>query len=330
MQEMIEKLKESFLLNNNDYRNDVENFIKYLDTQEHGASFHNKFTLAGMSTKGILESLHYYVNIGQFKKKETARKYMSAIGQLFEYILANTNIENTDLKSQLGAPSNRVDSYVGQYSDYINNCDDLLEKEPNSMLCNNEVISLLQWCNDEIDKSLYDTIDSNERIGFKRLVAAMCIKLMLFLGITYRVARAITFSDLDIERGTIQINNFLIRLPMGMQRQFSTYKKYFAEKGYNVDSGYLFVNIEGEQWGEKTSASSMPTFLKTQLGQTSITSVIKYGVKQLVMSGMSDNIIIKLTGISREILNDCLEPENKDVFIYINEKIIKTPIYKDL
>ena len=330
MKERIEKLKESFLLNNNDYRNDVENFIKYLDTQEHGASFYSKFTLAGMSTEGILESLRHYVNIGQFKKKETARKYMSAIGQLFEYILANTNIENSDLKNQLGAPSNRVDSYVGKYSDYINNCDELLEKVPNPMLDNNEVLSLLQWCNDEIDKSLYNTIDGNERLGFKRLVAAMCIKLMLFLGITYRVARAITFNDLDIERGTIQINNFLIRLPMGMQRQFSTYKKYFAEKGYNVVSGYLFVTIEGEQWGEKTSASSMPTILKTQLGQTSITSVVKYGVKQLVISGMSDNIIIKLTGISREILNDCLEPENKDIFKYINEKIIKTPIYQDL
>ncbi|SHL55497.1 hypothetical protein SAMN02745136_05166 [Anaerocolumna jejuensis DSM 15929] len=330
MNELIESLKESFLLVNNDYRNDVENFVKYLDTQEQGASFYSKYTLAGMSTNGILDSLKYYVKIGQFKKKETARKYMSAIGQLFEYILANTDIENTDLKNQLGAPSNRVDSYVGQYSEYINNCDELLEKESNSILKPNEVELLLNWCNDEIDKNLFDVSDNNERIGFKRMVAAICIKLMLFVGITYRVARAITFNDLDIERGTIKINNFLIRLPMGLQRQLNIYKKLLKDRGYNVDTGFLFITIEGEQWGEKTSGSSIPTFLKTQLRQTSITSVIKYGVKQLVISGVSDNVIIKLTGISREILNDCLEPENDDTFSYINEKIIKTPIYKNL
>lgn len=131
MRSEIETLKSNFIEKNNDYKNDVENFIKYLDTQEDGASFYSKFTLAGMSTKGILDSLKYYVSIGKFKKKETARKYMSAIGQLFEYILENTDLENTDLRNQLGAPSNRLDSYLKQYNDYINNCDELLEKESN-------------------------------------------------------------------------------------------------------------------------------------------------------------------------------------------------------
>lgn len=56
-----------------DYKNDINNFINFLETQEEGASFYNRYTLAGMSTKGILESLDYYVSIGQFKKKKLQR-----------------------------------------------------------------------------------------------------------------------------------------------------------------------------------------------------------------------------------------------------------------
>jgi len=325
-------LKDDFLKLNSDYKNDIDNFVNYLDTQEHGASFYSRFTLAGMSTKGILDSLKYYVSIGQFKKKETARKYMSAIGQLFEFILENTDIENTDLRNQLGAPTNRSDSYNGKYSEYINNCDELLEKESNCMLNDADVRHLLDWCNTEIDKNLFDGKSIVDGIGFKRMVAAMCIKMMLFLGITYRVARNIMIADLDTERGTIKINEYIIRLPLEMNRQLKRYREAFEEKGFDMENGFVFVSIDGKQWGEKTTASSIPSFLKTQLQQTSITSVVKYGIKQLVIAGMSDNAIIKLTGASREILNDCLQPndEEDDIYMYINEKVIKTPIYKYL
>lgn len=164
------------------------------------------------------------------------------------------------------------------------------------------------------------------------MVAAMCIKLTLFLGITYKVARMITFSDLDIERGTIKINDYIIRLPLEMNRQFKAYKRVFEIKNYNVVDGYIFITIEERQWGEKTTSSGIPNFLKTQLDQTSITSIVKYGVKQLIIAGISDNVIVRLTGISKEILNDCLQPvdDEDDIYMYINERVIKSPIYKYL
>lgn len=327
----IELLKEKFLIkNNNYYRNDVENFIKYIETQEAGASFYSKFTLQGMSTKGILESLKHYVNIGQFQKKETARKYISAIGQLFEYILSQTDIENTDLKNQLGSPSNRKDSYLGQCTEYINNCEELLEKESVSMITKEQAEHLLDWCNSEINNFIDSNAEQNERIGFKRLVAAICIKLMLFLGIAYRVARVLRFNDLDVVNNTIMINGYMIRLPLMLSKQLRSYKKILAEKKFDTNDGFLFITLDGTQWGEKTFSSSIPTYLKSQLGQTNITSIIKYGVKQLILNGMSDNVIIKLTGISKEILSDCLEPSDTDSFAYINAKIINTPIYRYL
>jgi hypothetical protein len=154
---------------------------------------------------------------------------------------------------------------------------------------------------------------------------------MLFIGITYRVARVLKFSDLEMENNTLIVNGYTVRLPLKLSKQFKQYKELFRKKGFNVENGFLFLTLEGEQWGEKTSSSSIPTFLKSLLGQTSITCIIKYGVKQLILSDMSDNVIIKLTGISREILNDCSEPlDDDDFYSYINAKIVKTKIYKYL
>jgi hypothetical protein len=233
--------------------------------------------------------------------------------------------------SQLGAPSSRADSYLGRCIEYINECDDLMEKESYSVLGNEQVKQLLDWCNNEIDKNFNSEFEINERIAFKRMVAAMCIKLMLFIGITYRVARVLKFSDLEMENNTLIVNGYTVRLPLKLSKQFKQYKELFRKKGFNVENGFLFLTLEGEQWGEKTSSSSIPTFLKSLLGQTSITCIIKYGVKQLILSDMSDNVIIKLTGISREILNDCSEPlDDDDFYSYINAKIVKTKIYKYL
>lgn len=323
-----ELIEEKFLEINKDYRNDVENFINYIETQETGASFKSKYTLQGMSTKGILESLKYYVNIGKFQKKETARKYISAIGQLFEYILSTTDLENTDLKNQLGAPSIRKDSYMGQCTEFINNCEELLEKESLSMLTEEQAKLLLDSCNKEIDSHLNS--EKDERIGFKRMTAAICIKLMLFLGISYRVARVLKFTNLDVENNTIIINGYMIRLPLILSKQFRRYKLILEEIGFDTQEGFLFSTLDGAQWGEKTTNSGIPALIKNQLGQTNITSIIKYGIKQLILNGVNDNVIIKLTGISREILNDCIEPSDTDIFAYINSKIIKTPIYENL
>lgn len=328
---MINELKEKFLENNGDYSNDVKNFINYFDSEVGKGSFYSEFTIGGMNTKVIIKSLEFNIENEIIKRKSVAKKYISAIGQLFEFILENSDIKNINLKNELGAPSSRKNSYTGQCMMFINNCNLLQDIAPNSALNSEDVDILLNWCNYQCEHMKnYKIITELE---FKRIAAGICIKLMLLTGITYRVARSLSFKALDIPLNIITINDYRIRLPLNLSIEFREYKQICYKMKFNTEEGFLFVDYDGNQWGEKTPASGIPNFLNTVLGTTSITSIIKYGIKQLMLQDISDSVILKLTGASTNILNDCLQKENEesyDWFTYINSKIVRTDAYKKL
>ncbi len=163
----------------------------------------------------------------------------------------------------------------------------------------------------------------------KKMIISMSLKLMLLTGITYRHIRELRFSDVDFEDSSICINGYVIRLPQEYNKQIRRYKNVLSNYGFDAENGFLFATIEGEQWGEKTSGSGVPDFLRSNSMESSLTSVIKYGVKNLLLAGMSDSVVIKLTGVSRDILEDCVKPD-EDTFCYINEKILKHPLYSKM
>lgn len=323
-------MKLSFLEKNENYCNDIENFEKYLETQVDGASFYQPYTLRGMTVDGIIDSLKYYVEIGQIKKKEPARKYTSAISQWFEFLFENSDIRNEALQDALRSSSNRKNSYLYQCKHYIDNCNLLKEKETYPALTDGQVFKILEWCNNSIQSGLVKT---NKDISFKRMTAALCIKLMLFIGIAYRVARAINFGSYNECEGTLIVNDYIIRLPLRLTRELKEYKCICKDKGFDVQKGFLFTTPNGDQWGEKTSHLSIPTFLNSQLGINSVNSVVKYGVQQLILQNVSDSIILRLTGVRKEILEDCADPNidsDGNVYAYINSKIVNSPIYQQL
>lgn len=287
-------------------------------------------TLRGMGVPEIIESLKYYVEIGQIKKKEPARKYISAVGQWFEFLFETADFRNNHLKEALRAPSTSEESYNYQCNGYIDNCDLLKEKEPYPPLNEEQVAKLLEWTKSTIEAGLREP---EKDIAFKRLVAALCIKLMLYVGIAYRRVRTIRFSDYNEQQGTLEINGYKILLPLGLVCELREYKRVCRNKGFNIEEGYLFVTTDGEQWHNDTSHSGIPTFLGSLLNIFSVNSVVKYGVQQLLLQYVSDSVILNLTGVRKEILQDCTNPtqENEEqVFSYINSKLVKTPIYQKL
>ncbi|SHM82561.1 hypothetical protein SAMN02746066_03459 [Anaerosporobacter mobilis DSM 15930] len=330
---MIRELKDRFLNENPGYINDINNFINYIETQIEQASFYNEFTLRGMTVKGILNSLEYLVNIEQIQKKEPAKKYISAVGQLFAYIFDNSEIQNISLKSQLDLPQKRKGSYLKVCYDFISKSEVLQDKESYKALDDATVNKLIIWCDNKIDKAIDQNSNNIKDINFKHMVAALCIKLILLTGCTYRVVRAIKISDLDTELSLITVNGYDIRLPLGLSRQFKYYKQIYIDKKFNYLEGFLFVGTDGKQWGSGTSSSGITNYLKTEIEKTDITGIIKYGITQLMLQDVNDSVIIRLTGANKDIIEDCLPQDSKkeiEWFSYINSKIVKTGIYKEL
>lgn len=324
-------LKDQFLGEYPDYGNDISNFLYYMENiKKLTLPMHQDVLVNSMRTEHIIESLEYYVEINQIKKQEPARKYFVSIGQLFEFVLSNSEYKNSDLKQELGNPATRVNSYSRKTNDFIDKCKKLSPKETQSPLTDEEVNIFIEWC----DKQLKKDFERNEKLDstrYKRMSACLCIKLMILTGITYREARKLSFLDLDIDKSTVTINDFIIRLPKGLSCQFR--KFHIIRTNYNglKDSVFLFNTIDGKQWGEATSPSGIPGFMKTALNKTTIMSITKYGITQLINSGINDSIIMGLTGASREIMNDCIGSMttiNKER--EINSKIVNTDKYYKL
>jgi hypothetical protein len=320
------ELKELFLEKNPDYSNDVSNFLFYMQTIREFKPHQQEIMVNGIKSEDIIESLRYYVERGQIKKQAPAKKYFVAIGQLFEYVLNNSNYQNSDLMNELANPSSREKSYKGKTIKFVEKFDMLKPKESFSTLDRDSIDKLTIWCDSVVEKYL----GKGERIDdtdFKRIVAALCMKLMILIGITYREARKLKYEDLDPQTNVIQVNGFGIRLPLKLSVQFQNYVRYFNEF---VHSDHLFVDIEGNQWGEATTDSGMPNYMKTAIQQTNLTGIVKFGITQLIKSGVNDSVIMKLTGASQELLSSCLhEVQNKDVEWdkYINSKIVTTDYY---
>ena len=117
---MIDELKDEFLESHQGYENDIKNFVDFLNNQDPPSPFNSEFTIRGMSVDAIIQSLTYYVDNRQIRKKEPARKYMIAVGQLMEFLFeADAKLVNETLRKQLGAPASRAESYKRRWNEYI-------------------------------------------------------------------------------------------------------------------------------------------------------------------------------------------------------------------
>lgn len=330
----FESLKEQFLLDNPDYYNDIGNFVKYVrNVRKLKSPEQQVYMVNGITTEEVIASLQYYIDKGQIKKQEPAKKYFVAIKQLFEYVLSNSSYKNDNFLRELANPSTREDSYSRKTNIFVADCSMLYPKESFVRLADHLVSDLISWCDKVIPKEgiFSDNIDATD---FRRIVAALCIKLTILAGITYRQSRQIKFCSLNASKNTIAINGFNIRLPLELSVQFQRYAKYRIN---HLPGEYLFVDPDGCQWGDATSDSGIPNFMKTVIGATNITGIVKYGLIQLIKSGVNDSMIMKLTGASRELLNNCLEDvqgdiDNMDPYWdqYINSKLVTTQSYYKL
>ena len=324
------ELKEEFLENNPDYTNDINNFVDYINVNDGKNVFDKEFTIGGMTISYILNSLQFNINNERIKSKETAKKYLTSVGMLIDYILDNSDIKNISLRNQLGAPARRNDSYAKQCNNFIDTCEQLREKEIYQALDNAMADKLIEWADLQINNASSASDILNQPVLFRRMSAALCVKLMLLTGITYRCARKLNLDCLNLRVNTITINNYKIRLPIKFSEQLMKYVEIRNENGINGKA--LFINSTGERWTKQNSSSCIPDYFKTDNLKTTPTGIIKYGIKELISVGVNQAVISELTEASSSIIEDCLpKSENEDGwYAYLNSKIVNTRIYEQL
>ncbi len=319
-------LTENFLKEYPDYRHDIINFNEYLGKQWKNSLSDEtiRFLLQGLNVEFLLNSLIYNVEEKEkYKSKTTAKRYATVIGQFFNYIRKNTDIENPQLYDAISYNRLRENTYMRRMMAYIDSCNKLSGVVELEALGHSDVEKILVWS----DQQLEDEILWKNSTDFKKAVAAIGIKMILVYGITYRELRKIKWSQYNEECNTITINNFELRLPIKLSIQIRKMKHYVDSLPNEKRTDFLFTDINGQPWGEITSSSGIPDYLATVIDCTSITSIVKYGISQLLKAGISDSIVKQITGASDKLICGCLYNEDEELKRIINNKIVTVDLY---
>ncbi len=328
------KITKDFSCRYPDYKNDVSNFNNYLEKQwKNPLSDDNiRFLLQGLNVDFLLDSLIYNVEERKiYKRKNAAKKYATVIGLFFNYIRKNTDIINPTLFGDISYNRLRENTYMQRMTAYINKCDKLQGTIELEGIGKSDAEKVLRWSDNQLEdeKKWYTNIETREidETAFRKAMAALGMKMMLIYGFTYRELRKIKLEQYDNTRNTITINGYELRLPINMGIQMKRMKAFLDKNTIRNKQGFLFTNMQGEQWGESTSASGISDFLAILIESTSVTSIIKYGISQLLKAGLTDEIIRHITGASDKLIKGCIANDDEDISRIINNKLVTVELY---
>lgn len=308
-----------------DYKSDVINFSEYVEKYWENSLSGDplRILLKGIDVDFILKSLIYNVEtIKRYKSKTKAKRYATVIGQFFNYVRKTTDIGNSDLYNAISYNRLRENSYMQQMMSYIDKCEMLagiVEQEP---LTSTEAEIMLKWANEQL--TAHEWEDST---SFRKAMAAIGIKMMMLYGITYRELRKMKWSDYDEIYACIMVNEFELRLPLKLSIQLKNMKKFVFNRKIINDENLLFADFQGESWNDITSSSGIPDYMGALIGITSVTSIVKYGISQLLKAGLSDSVIKKVTGASEKLIQGCLLHEDNELKQIINTKVLMADWY---
>ena len=319
------EITENYVREYSDYKSDIANFSEYIeaDWKNSLSGDQLRILLQGIDVDFILKSLIYNVEVvKRYKSKTKAKRYATVIGQFFNYIRKTTDIVNPDLYDAISYNRLRENSYMQQMMAYIDKCEMLagiVEQEP---LTSTEAEKILIWTNEQFIAQEWEDATS-----FRKAVAAIGIKMMMLYGITYRELRKIKWNDYNEMYNCITVNGFELRLPLKLSIQLRNIKKFVFDKKIINGKNLIFAGFQGEAWNDITSSSGIPDYMGTLIGITSVTSIVKYGISQLLKAGLSDSIIKKMTGASEKIIQGCLLQEDNELKQIINAKILMADWY---
>lgn len=319
------EITENFIKEYSDYKSDIDNFSEYIeaDWKNSLSGDQLRILLQGIDVDFILKSLIYNVEVvKRYKSKTKAKRYATVIGQFFNYIRKTTDIVNPDLYDAISYNRLRENSYMQQMMAYIDKCEMLagiVEQEP---LTSTEAEKILIWANEQLIAQEW-----KDATSFRKAVAAIGIKMMMLYGITYRELRKIKWNDYNEVYNCITVNEFELRLPLKLSVQLRNIKNFVFDKKIVNIKNLIFAGFQGEAWNDITSSSGIPDYIGSLIGITSVTSIVKYGISQLLKAGLSDSIIKKMTGASEKIIQGCLLQEDNELKQIINAKVLMADWY---
>lgn len=102
------------------------------------------------------------------------------------------------------------------------------------------------------------------------------------------------------------------------------------KKEYVIRKDICLPTVREKRGQGLPAAQVYPVFLKYRFGITDVTGIIKYGIRQLLIAGLNDHVIRKITGASDELIGGCImQDEDEKMYKEINNKLVTVELYYD-
>ncbi|MDU5107565.1 MULTISPECIES: hypothetical protein [unclassified Clostridium] len=309
-----ERLEEFLIKKPDGYRSDVKIFLDFLMSKNLPLC---KEVLQGIRTKNVIESINYYKIKSNLASVSKAKRYASAISEFFKYLISHGYVENKEFYDELNLPTTINKSYLYKINEYISKDPDLKEKDTYKIYTSEEVRDLILKCDDVLGKDSNFIISKDKE--YSKFIAALCLKLIALNGITYRELRKIKVTEDIAKYNKILINDFRLTLPEKYGQQLKKYidiRNQILIKNSKV-SDSLFINKKGDTLPVPTSNISW--FLDVCTGRNDLNGLIKYAIKNMIIVGINDSVISRLTGASSILIQQAIYNEEDNDKLYWNK-----------
>lgn len=292
--------KQEYRIQAQGYQKDLLVFWDFLKTKNVDDESWPYF-LGGANTELIIGSLKYYIRENKINSISTGNRFISVLVEFFQFIIDKEIIQNKELYAEMNSPIYSTKSFRARINSWISQ--NLKDKESTVIFTQTEIVRLINDCDEILNMRMI-----NDEEFDKKIVPALILKLIILTGVKYKVIRNLSINDLNLRYGTIEINKYVIHMPISLIDQFELYVLIRSEK---TASDYLFIQTTGEQLPDKTGNTAY--FLGSLTTRTDLTGIIKFAIIEMINKGIGESIIKEFTGVGKTVFEDCLNIINKDI-----------------
>ena len=295
------------------YRRKICVFYEYVVLELQAKDVNYQSILTGMKVKELLAALEYYVKNYDVKYATTAWNYLSVVGVFYKYIYDEFGWEN-----KLFENKNENDELRDAYDNKIKELR-LNMKEQVLPLSDAEAEELLNACNQKLTATDEEILNGYYNGIFANYISSLACKIILLYGTKNSVINELKITDYREDINKLKINGFWVHLPDELSLQMRRYIKVRENLIDNPKDDRLFVDIAKER--NKLDYTKMFNILKEVVGHNKGMAVAKYGIIQMIRSGIPSHVIKEFTGYANDVYNHCLElVDEQDGIMMMHEK----------
>lgn len=296
------------------YKRKIYVFYEYVVLELQAKDVNYQSILTGIKVNELLNSLEYYVKNYDVKYATTAWNYISVVTVFYQYIYEEFGWENKlfENKSEKAELNVAYDNKIKELK--------LNRKEQVHPLSDAEAEQLINACNEKLSIADDDEILNGYYNGvFANYISSLACKIILLYGTKNNVINELKITDYNGQLNKLKINGFWVHLPDELSLQMQRYMKVRDKLIENPKDDRLFVDIAKER--DKIDYSKMFNILKEVVGHNKGMAVAKYGIMQMIRSGVPSHVIKEFTGYANDVYNHCLElVDEQDGIMMMREK----------